>query len=126
MPNGHVMLFDNGDNRNFRGEVSYSRAVEFAIDPTAMTVRQVWSYGKERGEETYSRIVSDVDYDPTLDHVFFSPGAVVFGDVNGRVVEIDRATRQVVFEATIRPPLPFFIITLHRTERLSLYPDTGT
>lgn len=40
-----------------------------------MTVRQVWSYGKE-----------------------------------------------VVFEATVTPPEPIFIITFHRTERMPLYP----
>lgn len=123
MPNGNVMLFDNGDNRNFRDEGPYSRAVEFDIEAADRTVRQVWSYGKDRGEETYSRIVSDVDYDPAEDHVFFSPGAVVIEDFYGKVIELDRASEAVLFEATIRPPMPFFIITFHRTERLGLYPD---
>ncbi|MDX1745531.1 MAG: aryl-sulfate sulfotransferase, partial [Halobacteriales archaeon] len=124
MPDGNILLFDNGDNRNYRGEGPYSRAVEYDIDETAMTVRQEWSYGKERGGETYSRIVSDVDYAAGTDHVFFSPGAVDFGGTSyGKVVEIERASRAVVFEATITPPEPFFIVTFHRTERLSLYPD---
>ena len=48
---GSLLLFDNG---NFRAMPphpqmdvgdSYSRAVEYAIDPAAKTVRQVWSYG---------------------------------------------------------------------------------
>lgn len=124
MPDGNVLLFDNGDNRNYRDEGPYSRAVEYEIDEAAMTVRQEWSYGKERGAETYSRIVSDVDYAPVENNVFFSPGAVGFGGTNyGKVVEIDRASRMVVFEATITPPEPFFIVTFHRTERLSLYPN---
>jgi arylsulfate sulfotransferase len=87
-----------------------------------MTVRQVWEYGKERGAETYSQIVSDVDLDPDENHVFFSPGAVDFGGNYGKVVEIDRMTGQVLFEATIRSPQATFV-TFHRTERLSLYPE---
>ncbi|MGH7572447.1 MAG: aryl-sulfate sulfotransferase [Gemmatimonadota bacterium] len=122
-PAGNLMLFDNGDNRNYTFAERYSRAVEFDIDPQAMTVRQVWSYGKDRGAETFSRIVSDVDYLPEEDHVFFSPGAVVLGGNYGKVVEVDRGTEQVLFEATITPPQPIFIITFHRTERLSLYPE---
>lgn len=73
--------------------------------------------------ETYSRIVSDVDYLAKDDRVFFSPGAVEAGGTHyGKVVEFDRASRTVLFEATITPPQPRFIITFHRTERLSLYP----
>ncbi len=121
-PGGNLMLFDNGDNRNYTLAERYSRAVEYDIDPEAMTVRQVWSYGKDRGAATYSRIVSDVDYSPEEDHVFFSPGAVDLGGNNGTVVEIDHDIGQVLFEATITPPQPFFIITFHRTERMSLYP----
>jgi arylsulfate sulfotransferase len=124
MPNGHLLLFDNGDNRNYVGQGPYSRAVEFSIDAEDRTVQQVWSYGKQRGAETYSRIVSDVDFHPAEDHVLFSPGAVELGGgYYGKAVEIERATGSVVFEATITPPEPFRIVTFHRTERLSLYPN---
>lgn len=126
MPDGNVMLFDNGDNRNYGGVPTYSRAVEYEIDEVAMTVRQAWQYGKERGTETYSRIVSDVDYDPTLDHVFFSPGAIASAGAYGKVVEVDRSSGDVLFEATITPPMPFFIVTFHRTERLTLYPGDAS
>lgn len=123
MPNGNLLLFDNGDDRNYTGAELYSRAVEYEIDEEAMTVRQVWSYGKERGEETYARIVSDVDYRPEADRVFFSPGAVDFAAAPyGKVVELERDGMDVVFEATITPPEPIFIITFHRTERMPLYP----
>jgi len=122
MPSGNIMLFDNGDNRNYVGTGPYSRSVEFAIDEQEATVRQVWSYGKERGVETYARIVSDVDYLPEADRVFFSPGSVDAGGSSyGKVVELDRTSRAILFEATITPPEPRFIVTFHRTERLSLY-----
>lgn len=123
MPDGTLLLFDNGDNRNYVDRPLYSRAVAYRIDEVAMTVRQVWEYGKERGEETFSRIVSDVDYHAAEDNVVFMPGAVGFGGVAyGKTIEIDRTTREVVFEATITPPTAPFGITLHRVERMPLYP----
>lgn len=57
---GTVLCFDNG---NFRAtpfkakmapEQSYSRAVEYDIDQTAMTVRQVWAYGEGPGERLFA------------------------------------------------------------------------
>ena len=124
MPNGNVILFDNGDNRNYTGEGPYSRAVEYNINTQNMTIQQVWQYGKERGAETYSRIVSDIDYNPATNHAYFLPGAVLAGNINyGKVIELDYITQQVVFEATIQPPTAPFNITFHRVERLPLYPD---
>jgi len=122
MPNGHIMLFDNGgDNRNFSGSGQYSRAVEYEINSTNKTVKQIWQYGKERGAATFSHIVSDVDYIAAGNHVIFSPGAVNNATNYGKVVEVDYATKDVLFEATITPPQTFYGITFHRTERLSLY-----
>jgi arylsulfate sulfotransferase len=123
MPNGHVMLFDNGgNNRNYSGSGQYSRAVEYEINTTAKTVRQVWSYGKARGVTTFSNIVSDVDFLAASNHVLWVPGAVNSGSRYGKIVELDYATQSVVFEATLTPPQTFFGITMHRAERLSLYP----
>ncbi|WP_299317258.1 aryl-sulfate sulfotransferase [uncultured Maribacter sp.] len=125
LADGSLILFDNGDNRNFTGTGPYSRAVHYQIDETNGTVQQVWEYGKERGEETYSRIVSDVDYLAASDHILFSPGAILTGaQPFGKSIEIDMASSVVLFEATIIPPRPFANqITFHRTERLLLYPD---
>jgi hypothetical protein len=42
LPNGNIIMFDNG---NFRpGPVSYSRAVEYAIDESRKTATKVWEY----------------------------------------------------------------------------------
>ena len=123
MPNGHVTIFDNGDQRNYTTTGPYSRAVEYAVDADNMTIKQIWSYGENRGSETYSRIVSDVDYMPKTNHVIFSPGAVNYGGHSyGKAIELDYDTKQVLFEATIRPPEAVYGITFHRTERMSLYP----
>ena len=123
MPNGNVMLFDNGgDNRNFSGGVQYSRAAEYKINAANKTVKQIWDYGKERGAAAFAHIVSDVDFLANVNHVIFSPGAVNNTTNYGKVIELDYATKEVFFEATLTPPKTFFGITFHRTERLTLYP----
>lgn len=122
-PDGSILLFDNGDNRNYTEAETYSRAVEYEIDPEDRTVQQVWGYGESRGPETFAPIVSDVDVGGDEGHVFFSPGAVTFmGSTYRKVVELDHPGKEMLFEATIAPPEPLFIITFHRTERLPLYP----
>ena len=123
LPDGTLLLFDNGDNRNYTDQQLYSRAVVYRIDTGAMTIQQVWQYGTERGTDTFSRIVSDVDYHAAEDNMVFMPGAVVSGASDyGKMVEVDYTTGAVVFEATITPPIAPFGITFHRVERLSLYP----
>jgi arylsulfate sulfotransferase len=117
-----VFCFDNGDRRNYYGTDVYSRAVEYIIDEETMTVQQVWAYGKERGVETFSRVVSDVDYLPEKNNILFAPGAGTLngpGQFGGRIVEIDYDTKQVVSEMSINGG--GFI--WHRVERLPLYPN---
>ena len=122
MPNGNLLLFDNGDNRNYESTTAYSRVVEYKIDETNNPIQQIWSYGKQRSDQTFARYVSDVDYLPIMNNVLFSPGFSTNNgsSFGGKVVEIDYATKNVVFEAAINPPGGF--VTLHRAERLSLYP----
>ena len=124
MPDGSLLLFDNGDNRNYGVSELYSRAVHYVIDQQAMTVQQRWQYGKERGADGFSRIVSDVDYHIEENNVVFMPGAVGREAIPyGKVVEIDYSSRNVVFEATITAPIAQWGITFHRVERISLYPN---
>ncbi|MFC6222293.1 aryl-sulfate sulfotransferase [Hymenobacter artigasi] len=104
MPNGDWLLFDNGSHRNFNpAPGTYSRAVAFRIDPVRRTVQQVWEYGKERGTETYSVIVSRVEYLPGVNHVRFCPGDQVptATGAGGKIIEVDYATRQPVFEMSL-------------------------
>lgn len=128
LPNGHVMVFDNGYNRNFiprmsSDENTYSRVVEYEINQENMTVRQVWQYGKERGRDCYAAAVSGVQYLPKTDHRLFCPGMINRfddGREGGRVVEIDPHTGEVVFEMEV--PVSC-MVAFHRVNRLSLYPD---
>lgn len=122
LPDGNILVFDNGSGRNFADEEQYSRAVEYQIDPVNKTVSQVWAYGKERGLETYSGIVSSVEYLADENRIVFAPGAIAIGgEDRGKVVEIDYTSGNVLFEATIRPPSSFVTITFHQTKRVDLY-----
>ena len=123
LPNGDLLLFDNGDNRHFQQGERYSRAVVYRIDESAMTVQQVWEYGRTRGNATYSRIVSDVDYHADEGTIVFMPGSAHDGTGPlGRVIEVDQSTGEVLLEFTVRAPNAPWGITFHRVERLPLYP----
>ncbi|MDE2833868.1 MAG: aryl-sulfate sulfotransferase [Bacteroidota bacterium] len=123
VPDGHLLLFDNGDRRNYTFRERYSRAVIYRIDEQNMTVQQVWQYGKERGDETLAPIVSDVDYHEEQGTIAFMPGAIWSGgEPHGRTVEVDVDSREIVYEARIFKPSPHSGITFHRIERLPLYP----
>lgn len=102
LPNGNVLLFDNGDHRNFTaGPPLFSRAVEYEIDEEHMTVRQIWEYGRERGSEFYSPIVSDVDYLHSTDNRLVMPGIVFDAAPRAYVTEVTNPEADVVFEAEI-------------------------
>lgn len=121
LPNGNLMLFDNGDNRNFTGDLKYSRAVEYKINENGKTVQQVWQYGKERGRETFSDIVSDVDYYAETNTVVFTPGSITYPSNRGKMVEVSRSSGNVVFEVTVLPPTDLSRVTMHRTDKIKLY-----
>ena len=119
MPNGNLMVFDNGDNRNYTNAGPYSRAVEYEIDEVNKTIKQVWSYGKERGEAAYARIVSKVSYLADKNAVLFTPGSAVrSGVAAGKVIEVDYNTETVLFEATVFPPNSVFNISFHNVQRI--------
>ncbi|MCY4001086.1 MAG: aryl-sulfate sulfotransferase [Bacteroidetes bacterium] len=122
-PRGTLFQFDNGDNRNYGGAPSYSRAVEYAIDDQNMTVQQVWEYGQSRGHQTYSGIVSDVDYHSEQNTVVFMPGANYVNGPNGKTIEVDYDSKEVVYEAEIRRESEVqYGIIFHRVERLPIHP----
>ena len=121
LPDGNLMLFDNGYRRNYNWSNKYSRAVVYDIDETTKTVRQVWQYGKERGEATYAPAVSDVDWLPQTENILFSPGWCTDneGIKGGKIVEVNYATKEVVWEVRLNGAVDF---QFHRVERLDIYP----
>jgi len=102
MPNGNLLVFDNGVFRNFENNTHYSRAAEYKINEKDKTVEQVWQYGKERGVEFFSSIIGDVDYLARSNNVLITSGFIKKGaSLTAKIVEVDYDTGQEVFEATL-------------------------
>jgi len=102
LPNGNLLVFDNGTFRHFENNIHYSRAVEYKINEKDKTVEQLWQYGKERGQEFFSTIVSDVDYLPNSNNVLVTSGYLKQGTkLSAKIVEVDHNTGKEVFEATL-------------------------
>jgi len=117
LPNGDIILFDNGEKRNYTGDERYSRAVQYRIDSSEKTVKQIWDYGKERGEFGFSRLVSDVDQLEN-GNILYAPGFRV-DNMNGegaKLIELDPQTNNVLWEVEIESLGAF--VTLHRAERM--------
>jgi arylsulfate sulfotransferase len=106
LPSGNLLCFDNGFRRWFQGVGGlYSRGAEFSVDEKAMTVRQIWQYGAERGVNMYSTIISSADRLPVTQNRLISPGIVQIppGSLDvcySKMVEVTYPAGQVVFEAT--------------------------
>ena len=88
LENGNLFLFDNGFNRTFNGNETFSRGVEYAIDEENMTIRQVWQFGKERGPDFFSAIISDVDVNAIGNRVI-TAGIINEGGPSSTIVEVD-------------------------------------
>ncbi len=100
LPNGNLILFDNGFRRHFEPVApgsGFSRAVEYEIDEEEMTIRQVWEYGRERGSEYQSTIISDVDHLAETGHRLVTPG--ITADRRAFVTEVALPDNEVIFEA---------------------------
>ena len=96
---------------------NYSRAVQYRIDPVAMTVRQIWEYGKERGVECYATFLGDANYETVTGNRLITFGGQlsvngvrtdaivdgVLGEIvtRSRVVEVTDAG-EVVFEVAVQ------------------------
>jgi len=83
LPDGKLMLFDNRNDVENKEPLDqkllYSRAVIYEIDEKNMTIKEVWEYGKNRGNELYSSFVSDVDY-LGKDHYLINFGGIYQAD----------------------------------------------
>lgn len=111
--NGNILLFDNGYNRYYDGvaNTTFSRVVELKVteasDGLGGEVALVWEYGRERGPELQSRIMSDVD--DLGDSILMTSGTLAFNDSpwdasqvdKAKIIEIDYSTKSVLNEMTL-------------------------
>lgn len=90
LPDGDVMLLDNGCWRSkknlasYPGGIRYSRGVRYHLNLKDKTVKQVWQRGKELGEKYFAPNVSNVDYYDE-DHYMVHIGSNGF--LHGKVCE---------------------------------------
>ncbi|GAB5552299.1 MAG: aryl-sulfate sulfotransferase [Saprospiraceae bacterium] len=103
LENGNLLLFDNGLRRNFQAGPSYSRAVEYKIDEDNKTIQQIWSYGKERGQDMHSVITSDVDVLPQTGNRLIVAGNIrkKGESPHAKFIEISYPDNEVLFEAKV-------------------------
>ncbi|WP_316821659.1 aryl-sulfate sulfotransferase [Pedobacter gandavensis] len=127
MPDGNILVFDNGYNRHFKNLTlgssdAYSRIVSYKVDEVNRTVQQVWSYGERRGANGFSAALSGVQYLSKTGHVMFCPGMGVRTSkgLGGRIVELDPKTNEVIFDQEITAPS---VSAFHRVTRMAVYPD---
>ena len=149
-----ILVYDNGNKRSYtaplEAEENYSRAVEYELDLEAMTVRQLWEYGREYGSELYTPFIGDANYlsngnrlicfggitrdldgDPT--EIFdFENEEVRRMKISARIVEVTGdSPAQEVMTIRIEDPDPhrYRGYRSYRAVRMSLYPPskvTGT
>ncbi len=90
LPDGDIMVFDNGHYRsknkeNYRlNKDNFSRGVRYRIDTERMTIQQIWQYGKERGADFFSPFICNVEYYDEGHYMVHSGG---IGYENGKPCE---------------------------------------
>jgi hypothetical protein len=133
---GNPLIFDNGNWRAVPPapgaalDMSFSRAVEYLIDPIAMTTRQAWKYGarlQTDPDHFFSRFICDADQLPVTGNVLVTNGGIQEVGVPVRYTELIEVTYTrppvEVFKATIRDPSDLDNWTVYRAERIpTLYP----
>jgi arylsulfate sulfotransferase len=109
-PQGTLLVLDDGDDRAtpfqpiLPDQDNYSRAVEYNIDETNLTVSQVWdSYdsGLGGGDRLFTFIVGNADWQPQRRNVLATFGWVTY--VNGVSVNTNGATMARIVEYTHEP-----------------------
>src|SRR5699024_2130077 len=106
-----IILFDNNEvftRGDEEASEQYSQAIRYEVNEKKKTVKETWSYGKERGEAFFSPIIGNVQYLYDQNNLLLNSGATE--DVNsptgttGKVVEVDAtdSDSEPIFELEIR------------------------
>lgn len=121
---GHLRMYDNGNYRSrpfkkpLRASENHSRVVEFAIDESAKTVRQVWEYDGAPDDTFFCPFYCEADFLPQTGNYLITDGGHIeledgtpFNTVPGerqwaRIIEISGTSpHDKVFELRCESPL---------------------
>jgi hypothetical protein len=104
LPNGNILMLDNGLHRDGQPSGGYSRAIEIAFDPDAKYAEIVWEYRET--PDFYTNVMGDADGLPN--------GNVLITDaVNGRILEVSQ-DKEKVWEFKLNTPFNW----IYKAERV--------
>ncbi len=127
-----IVLFDNGVGQSFDEATTlpeaalYSRGVHYRIDEVNMTVEQIFSYGEERGSDSYSNVQGDADYLPQNGNYLLNfariEGSGISGEIYGQTAQVTELTTdgKLVFDMEIMATGNF---SSYRANRMPIYPE---
>ncbi len=99
MNHNQLIVFDNGNFRDYANPMdpkdSYTRLVEFSVDPNNRTVSQSFEFGKQYGSENFTAALSNVDY-ITPNNMFICYG-LILKENNNSTVATDQGIPSVRF-----------------------------
>jgi len=135
-PEGNLLFFDNGFGRNFGTSEKFSRAMEVSIVEGIIggSVETVWEFGRERGEEFYSPIISDVDYVEDSNTRLITAGSLAFSHeytdhdnitnswsddfLRSSIIEVNE-NNNILFELHVNSEITN--ASIYRAEKVKLY-----
>lgn len=137
LPNGDIMMFDNGagrtkvgaEDKKVVGDDVYSRAVIYRFDTENMTIKQIWQYGKERGAEWYSSFISGAEYIDE-NNIWITSGGVLYNQEEDTYDVLPGALmtsqRTAYINQVVNNKLAFELVLnslVYRSTPLSLYSE---
>ena len=123
-----IMIFDNNiavSRGNESVSEEYSRDVQYRINTEKMTIKEIWVYGKERGELFFSKYVSDANYLSETGNRLIASGYTKEDDkMRSNVVEVTGGDEpEVVYERKVTGFKEGSHGQIYRGIRMPLYPE---
>ena len=110
-PNGTLLVYDDGNDRAEPFDTAtsdannYSRAVEYSIDETNMTVSQVWQFTGTNTDRLYTGTLGSVEWMPHTSNVLVDFGNITYENgaaTPGGEVHIKEVTHETEQEVVFR------------------------
>lgn len=139
LPNGDILLFDNGSfrSRTYENQVDaatqgFSSINIYRVDETNMTIEMIWTYGEDLGPEFLSAYLSSVQY-LGENHYFINFGGILLdADYNptylvletwisgySKAIQIELKDNEVIFQTQFSDEKADG--NVYRAKRINLY-----